>query len=100
MSAVQTQYNMTDVWSVMENQMKLGFLTILTVDLDLDFEMETPLVLEGAITIDQIMNEPVEAETIEKDVVTSREDGVDHENDSLVPDIRIVHRGKEEPSDD
>ncbi|MEL7234505.1 MAG: hypothetical protein AAGK74_08415, partial [Chloroflexota bacterium] len=95
MSAVNTQYNLTDVWSVMENQMKLGFLMILTLDLNLDIAFETPLVLEGTFTIEQVVTEAEEVDDIEKDVVTAREAVTSREDDeTLSPDIRIVHRGR------
>ncbi len=45
--------NMTDLWSVMENQMKLGFVTVVTVELDPEIGFDSPLVLEAAITVGQ-----------------------------------------------
>ncbi|MEM6281905.1 MAG: DUF4255 domain-containing protein [Chloroflexota bacterium] len=100
MSAVNTQYNLTDVWSVMENQMKLGFLMILTLDLNLDFAIDAPLVLEGTFTIDQVVTEAETIEDVEKDVLTTREGVIDRdEDDNLSPDIRIIHRGRSTDND-
>ncbi len=45
--------NMVDLWSVMDNQLHLGFTVIATLELDVAFEEETPLVLEGTIRIAQ-----------------------------------------------
>lgn len=45
--------NMTDLWSVLENQMKLGFVTIVTVELDPEIGFEAPLVLEAEIAVGQ-----------------------------------------------
>ena len=43
--------NLVDLWSVLDNQMKLGFTVIATIELDLDLTMEGPLVLEGEIRV-------------------------------------------------
>lgn len=59
MSLIQT--NMVDLWSVLENQMRLGFVVIATVDLDTRFGFDVPLVLEGTIRIGQA-DEPQEWE--------------------------------------
>lgn len=41
--------NLVDLWSVLDNQLHLGFTIIATLELDVAFEEETPLVLEGTI---------------------------------------------------
>jgi len=49
MSVVQT--NLVDLWSVLENQMRLGFVVTATVELDIRFGFDVPLVLEGTIKV-------------------------------------------------
>jgi Pvc16 N-terminal domain len=49
MSIVQT--NLVDLWSVLENQMRLGFVVIATVELDIRYGFDVPLVLEGTIQV-------------------------------------------------
>ncbi len=51
MSAIQT--NLVDLWSVLENQMRLGFTVMATIDLDTRFGFDVPLVLEGTIRVGQ-----------------------------------------------
>jgi hypothetical protein len=41
--------NLVDLWSVLDNQLHLGFTLIVTLELDVAFEEETPLVLEATI---------------------------------------------------
>lgn len=45
--------NMSDLWSVLNNQMRLGFTAIVTLSLDRAITFETPLVLEAEITVGQ-----------------------------------------------
>lgn len=45
--------NIIDLWSVLNNQMRLGFLLIATVELDTQMGMDAPLVLEGTIRLGQ-----------------------------------------------
>lgn len=61
--------NMVDLWSVMDNQMHLGFTVIATLELDVAFEEETPLVLEGTIRIAQ-SERPIER------IVTARSEDI------------------------
>jgi hypothetical protein len=41
--------NLVDLWSVLDNQLHLGFTVVVTLELDLAFEEETPLVLEATV---------------------------------------------------
>jgi hypothetical protein len=43
--------NMTDLWSVLNNDMRLGFTLMVTVALDIERAVEAPLVLEGTVRI-------------------------------------------------
>lgn len=45
--------NLADIWSVIDNDMRVGFTAVLTVEMDLDLVTETPLVLEGIVRIGQ-----------------------------------------------
>lgn len=45
--------NLVDLWSVLDNQMHLGFTVMATLELDMAFEEETPLVLEATISTAQ-----------------------------------------------
>lgn len=47
------QVNMTDLWSVMENQMRLGFTLLITVELDVETGFDSPLVLESTLQFGQ-----------------------------------------------
>lgn len=47
----EAEVNITDLWSVLDNQMKLGFLLTATLELDLSLSLESPLVLEGRFTV-------------------------------------------------
>jgi uncharacterized protein DUF4255 len=52
MSVLQT--NLVDLWSVLENQMRLGFVLIATIDLDTRVGFDVPLVLEATFRVDQV----------------------------------------------
>lgn len=52
----EAEVNITDLWSVLDNQMKLGFLVTATLELDLSLSLEAPLVLEGRFTVGQSEN--------------------------------------------
>jgi hypothetical protein len=41
--------NLVDLWSVLDNQMRLGFTLVITLELDLALAEEAPLVLEATI---------------------------------------------------
>lgn len=43
--------NMVDLWSVMDNQMRLGFTVLATVELDTQTGFEAPLVLEAFVRV-------------------------------------------------
>lgn len=45
--------NMSDIWSVLDNQMRLGFTLTATLALDIEQFIETPLVLEKRIGVGQ-----------------------------------------------
>ena len=51
--------NLVDLWSVLENQMRLGFTVVATVELDIELAFEAPLVLEAMIRVGQ-SEEPME----------------------------------------
>ena len=51
MSHIQT--NIVDLWSVLENQMRLGFTVTATIELDTEIGFEAPLVLEGIVRVGQ-----------------------------------------------
>lgn len=46
-----TNINLVDLWGVLENQMRLGFLLTATVELDVELSIEAPLVLEATIRL-------------------------------------------------
>ncbi len=45
--------NVVDLWSVLDNQMRLGFFLTATVELDTEIGFESPLVLESIIRVGQ-----------------------------------------------
>ena len=59
-----TTFNLVDLWGVLDNQMRLGFTLIATVELDVELSIEAPLVLEATIRVgssddptQQVLNE-------------------------------------------
>lgn len=48
--------NLADLWSVLDNDMRLGFTVRATLELELDMSFQAPLVLEGTIRIGQSDN--------------------------------------------
>ncbi len=100
MSVVGQRYNVTDIWSVLDNQIRLGFLVVTTVELDTQVGFESPLVFESSIGIDQIVSQPTEEKDEEvREAVTERKDGVSN-RPGRASDIRIVHRSVKGPGDD
>jgi hypothetical protein len=47
------QVNVVDLWSVLENQMHLGFALLATVELDTEIGFDGPLVLEAMVRVGQ-----------------------------------------------
>jgi hypothetical protein len=45
--------NISDLWGVLDNSMKLGFLVVATVELDMEMAVDTPLVLEQTLRVGQ-----------------------------------------------
>lgn len=64
MSTIQT--NVVDLWSVLENQMRLGFVVIATVELDVRYGFDVPLVLEATIRVGR--GESLPAETLSEPI--------------------------------
>ena len=58
---------MVDLWSVLENQMRLGFIVVATLELDTEIGFEGPLVLEAFVRVGQ-SDEPSEEEMTALDV--------------------------------
>jgi|FLYN01.1.fsa_nt_gi hypothetical protein len=52
--------NMSDLWSVLDNQMRLGFNVVVTLALDIERGFEAPLVLEKRIGVGQAEYPPDE----------------------------------------
>jgi hypothetical protein len=48
--------NMSDLWSVLNNQMRMGFLAVITVSLDRTIAIETPLTFSSTVRIGQSEN--------------------------------------------
>lgn len=48
-----TPINIGDLWGVLDNAMRLGFVLVVTLELDLDYLVETPLVLEKTLRFGQ-----------------------------------------------
>lgn len=49
----QPRANLSDLWSVLDNEMRLGFMLVLTVELDVLMEIESPLVLTATVRVGQ-----------------------------------------------
>jgi hypothetical protein len=52
--------NLVDLWGVLDNQMRVGFTLIATVELDTEIGFEAPLVLEAAFKVGQSESPPDE----------------------------------------
>jgi hypothetical protein len=63
--------SMTDIWSVLDNQMRLGFTLVVTVALDSGRGFDAPLVLERLITFGQ-SDEPQQRTITAEDVTLHR----------------------------
>lgn len=46
-----TNMNLVDLWGVLDNQMRLGFTLMATVELDVELSIESPLVFEATIRL-------------------------------------------------
>jgi hypothetical protein len=83
----------------LENQMKLGFVAVATVELEIDTDIETPLVLESEFRVRQVVDATVEEEAEPSGVVTQRGgDAVARTPDgsrNTDPDVLIVHRAED-----
>ncbi len=47
------QFNVSDLWGVLDNSMRLGFMLVVTLELDLEYVIDTPLVLEKTLRFGQ-----------------------------------------------
>lgn len=74
------QINLVDLWGVLENQMRLGFIVIATVELDTDLSIEAPLVLDATVRVGQ-SEVPLERELSALDVELKHPTKKDEESD-------------------
>jgi hypothetical protein len=51
--ASEQHVNLTDLWSVLDNDMRLGFTMVVTLAMDVEMMLEVPLVLEKFIRVGQ-----------------------------------------------
>ncbi len=73
--------NVTDLWGVLDNQMRLGFTAKLTVALDPQREFEAPLVLESEFRIGQSLDPYEEELSVIDRTFTIRHSESDEEDD-------------------
>lgn len=59
-TVVEALPNMVDLWSVLDNQMHLGFVVTATIELDTEIGFEGPLVLESTIRVGQGLDKGTE----------------------------------------
>lgn len=52
----EASFNFADLWGVLDNPMKLGFIFRLTVELETDILSEPPLVLKASVSVGQSEN--------------------------------------------
>jgi hypothetical protein len=67
------QLNLVDLWSVLDNQMHLGFTVVVTIELDLQIAFESPLVLEPLVRVG-VSSDPRTGRLDEQDVEFKMED--------------------------
>lgn len=66
----EASFNLTDLWGVLDNRMKLGFIFRVTVELETDILDEPPLVLTSTITVGQSARpEEYEIDIRDKDII-------------------------------
>jgi hypothetical protein len=63
--------NIVDLWSVLENQMRLGFIFVATLALDPEYSYDIPLVLEQQVSVGQ-SSAPAEGKLDVKDIEIRR----------------------------
>lgn len=71
----QQTFNMTDLWSVLDNEIKLGFIVVVTMELEIDRVIETPLVLSATFGVSQIEADGSDSEEEEKPPITTERKG-------------------------
>jgi hypothetical protein len=91
-------FNMTDLWSVLDNRMKLGFVAVATVELMTDDVIEGPLVLEGEFRVRQIVEAETEEVPKREGVRTTRRGSriapIQDGDNVTEPDVNIVHEAE------
>jgi len=76
-----TPINLADLWSVMDNDMRVGFTLRATVELDIDMSFESPLVLEGMIRVGQSENpQDGEMQVVDVEIKHTTNDTSDNNN--------------------
>jgi len=66
--------NLVDLWSVLNNEMHLGFTVVATLELDPVYEITGPLVLEGYVRVGQSLDPRTEEMTVLDVEITHRAD--------------------------
>lgn len=75
-------FNITDLWGVLDNRMKLGFILRVTVEMEVDILSEPPLVLTSRVTVGQ--REDITQEEIQvrdDDIIIKNKDDDDSESE-------------------
>jgi hypothetical protein len=86
--------NMTDLWSVLDNEMKLGFTFVATLALDVQRVLEAPLVLEGRLRFGQA-HDPA-TETIDFPEIFGKEQAKQYRDGIPITAKNGKPKGKEE----
>ncbi len=73
--------NLVDLWGVLDNQMRVGFTLIATVELDTEIGFEAPLVLEAAFRVGQSESPRDESLTALDVEIQHRADEIQKEDD-------------------
>jgi len=73
--------NMVDLWSVLDNQMRLGFILTATVELDTEIGFESPLVLESTIRVGQLSHSHAQDQDAADSEYTGEYIEIHHEGD-------------------
>lgn len=93
--------NMVDLWSVLDNQMRLGFIMVATLELDTELVIEAPMVLESVVRLGESFDPTDEELTgsyteIHRKVKGQTEEDIKHKRSTVQYVDKRIERKPEE----
>ncbi len=89
----ETLNNFTDLWSVLDNQMRLGFTITLTVALDLEHTLDVPFALESVFTVGHA-SDPSKQE-MTPDMEVFRRGEIVEDGEMMQSELRVTRDARE-----